>query len=69
MIDRATGVSMAPPTACSPRPAMSQTVVGASAHRAEAAANRTSPVMKTRLRPNRSAMEPVASRREAIMRV
>lgn len=62
MIDSATGVSRTPPTACSPRPTMSQRTEGARAQKEDVTANRPSPRMNAFLRPNRSASDPLASR-------
>jgi hypothetical protein len=52
------GLSIAPPIAWSARKATSSPRLGASAHASDPAENRTSPVRKTRRRPNRSAAEP-----------
>jgi hypothetical protein len=58
MIDIATGLSIAPPTAWSTRKATSSPTVGARLHSSEASEKTPRPVMKIRLRPSRSAVEP-----------
>src|SRR5882762_8651132 len=58
MIDRATGLSIEPPTACSTRKAMSHPSPGASPHSSEPRVKSTNPIWKTRRRPRRSAVEP-----------
>ena len=55
---RLPGVSSAPPTPCSARPAMRNSTDGASPHSAEASANHTTPMQKMRRRPKRSPSEP-----------
>ncbi len=58
MIDIATGLSIDPPTACSPRNAINQPRLGATLHSREPSVNRTSPSWNTCRRPNRSALDP-----------
>ncbi|CAM5677352.1 hypothetical protein SFUMM280S_07552 [Streptomyces fumanus] len=69
MIDMATGLSIEPPTACTIRNTTSEVRSGASEHSTEPAVNSTRPVMKTRLRPIRSAVEPASISSEARTRV
>ncbi len=65
MIDMATGFSIDPPTACTMRKITSVWRFGATEHSAEPAVKTARPVMKTRLRPIRSAVEPDSISREA----
>ena len=58
MIDIATGLSIDPPTACTARAATSQPRPGARLHSSEPTVKVSSPTMKTRRRPSRSAVEP-----------
>jgi hypothetical protein len=51
---RASGITSAAPAPCTPRAAISQPGSGASAHAADAAANRVSPAVNMRRRPKRS---------------
>ena len=51
----------AAPSPCSARAAISSPADGASAHSADAALNRHSPITNSRRRPNRSASEPAVS--------
>ena len=48
------GVTIAPPTPCTARAAISQPIVGASAAAADPAVKMTIPIRNMRLRPNRS---------------
>jgi len=50
----ASGITIAAPTPCSARAAISAPIPGASAHAADPDANTPSPATKTRRRPNRS---------------
>ena len=59
------GSIIAPPSACTVRAPTRNGTDGAAAHAADAAANVSSPAMKTRLRPTRSAMRPVGTSRAA----
>ncbi len=65
MIDMATGFSIEPPTAWAALKTISQPSPGASAHSSEPAVKITSPVLNTRRRPIRSAVEPDSMRKEA----
>jgi hypothetical protein len=65
-IARATGLSMLPPTACSPRKAISQPSPGASEHASEPREKTARPVWNTRRRPIRSPSEPDSITRLAI---
>ena len=58
MIDIATGLSIEPPTACTMRKTISSCTLGARLQSSEPSVNSTSPSLKTRARPNRSAIEP-----------
>ena len=58
MIDIATGLSIEPPTACTMRKTINSCTVGARLHSSEPSVNSTSPSLKTRARPKRSAIEP-----------
>ena len=58
MIDMATGLSIAPPTAWSARKAISQFRLGARAHSSDPSENTTSPVWNVRRRPTRSPVDP-----------
>ncbi len=58
MMDMATGLSIDPPTAWIIRNTTSVVRLGARLHSSEPAENTTSPIMKVRLRPSRSAVEP-----------
>ena len=69
MIDIATGLSIEPPTACSTRNATSNSTLGARLHSNDAIEKTASPVTKTRLRPNRSAIDPENMSRLAITTV
>ena len=64
-IDSETGVSIDPPMPCSMRSAISQPVSGASEQSSEPRPNPARPTRKTRLRPSRSAAEPVSSSSDA----
>ena len=55
------GKTIAAPSPCSARAAISSSDDGASAHSAEANVNTHSPITNSRLRPNRSASEPAVS--------
>ncbi len=57
-IDNATGLSIEPPMACSTRAPISASRLDASAQSAEPHVNTTRPTRNTRLRPNRSAIDP-----------
>ena len=59
-IDSETGVSIDPPRPCSMRSAMSDPVLGASEHSSEPRLNPARPTRNSRLRPSRSAVEPVS---------
>ena len=59
-IARLPGVSMAPPTPCTMRPATNSPSVGANVHSAEARANTATPTMNRRTRPYRSDNEPLS---------
>ncbi|CAM5415001.1 hypothetical protein STENM327S_09424 [Streptomyces tendae] len=65
MMDIATGLSIEPPTACIIRKTISEDRSGASEHSSEPRVKITRPVMKTRLRPIRSAVEPDSISRAA----
>ena len=65
MMDIATGLSIEPPTACSPRKAISQPSDGARLHNSEPSTNTASPIRNTRRRPSRSAVEPASISRLA----
>ena len=65
-IDIATGLSIAPPTACTTRAAMRKPRLGASAHSSEPSENTTRPVWNVNRRPIRSAVEPASISRLAI---
>jgi hypothetical protein len=65
MIARLAGVISAPPTPCTARAAMSQSMPGAAAHSTDAAVNQLNPARKTRRRPHRSLSEPASSISEA----
>lgn len=69
MIDIATGLSIEPPTACTIRNATSEGRFGATEHSAEPSVKITSPVLKTRRRPIRSAVEPASISSEAMTSV
>ena len=69
MIDIATGLSIDPPTACSPRKAISHPSDGARLQASDPSENSASPAWKTRRRPKRSASEPDSISRHAITRV
>jgi hypothetical protein len=58
MMDRATGFSIDPPTACSNRAMIRVSMLGARLHSSEPIAKTTSPIWKIRLRPNRSPVAP-----------
>ena len=60
---RAVGASSAPKAPCSARPVTSTPNVGAAPARADAAAKPMRPMMKVRLRPQRSERRPPSSRR------
>jgi hypothetical protein len=64
-IDSETGVSMRPPSAWSMRSATSEPVFGARLHSSEPRLNPASPIRNSRLRPNRSAIDPASSSRLA----
>lgn len=55
------GISAAAPTACPTRAATSQPTDGAAAHRAEARTKTSTPAVKVRLRPARSARRPAGT--------
>ena len=59
------GVTIAAPTPCRARAAMSQSVDGASAASAEAAVKIVTPIMNMRLRPKRSPSAAPVSRKTA----
>jgi hypothetical protein len=65
MIDMATGLSIEPPTAWIIRNTTSSSRSGAREQSREPTENSTRPVMKTRLRPMRSAVEPASMSSEA----
>jgi hypothetical protein len=65
MIDMATGFSIEAPTACRARNATSRPMPGARLQSRDEPERTTRPATKTRLRPNRSAVEPANSRRLA----
>lgn len=69
MIDIATGLSIAPPTAWTMRKTMSQFRLGASEHSREPAVKATRPATNTLRRPIRSAVEPASISSEARTRV
>ena len=69
MIDIATGLSIAPPTAWTMRKTMSQSRLGASEHSREPAVKATRPATNTLRRPIRSAVEPASISSEARTRV
>lgn len=69
MIDMATGLSMEPPTAWIIRKTTREDRSGASEHSSEPRVKTTRPVMKTRLRPIRSAVEPASISSAASTRV
>src|SRR5437899_1856824 len=60
------GMSTAPPAAWTTRAPISHPAPGAAAQRAEATTNVTSPPMKRRLRPSRSARRPAGMRSAAV---
>ena len=65
MIDIATGVSAAPPIACTMRKTISSPRLGAIAHSSDPSPNSASPAWNTRRRPSRSAVEPASRSRLA----
>ena len=65
MIDIATGLSIAPPTPCSMRKAMSQPTPGARLQASDAAVKSARPNLNTRARPRRSASDPPSMSRLA----
>ncbi len=69
MIDMATGLSIAPPTAWSARKPISHSRLGARLHSSEPRTKSSRPVWKTRRRPMRSATEPKSISSEASTRV
>jgi hypothetical protein len=64
-IDRDTGTSIDPPSACSMRRATSDPVFGARLHSSDPRLNPNSPRVNSRRRPNRSASDPDSSSRLA----
>ena len=62
-IDSAAGSTIAAPRPCTPRMAIRNDSVVASAQASEAAVNTASPAMRTRRRPSRSAARPPSSRK------
>ena len=64
-IDSETGVSIDPPTPCSMRSAISDPVSGARLHSSDPRLKPNSPTRNSRLRPNRSAIDPLSSSRLA----
>src|SRR6266511_3398123 len=62
-IESAAGEMMAPPSPCTPRAAISIPSDWASPHASEASVKSTTPTMKTRLRPSRSAARPPRRRK------
>jgi hypothetical protein len=69
MMARLAGVRSAPPTPCRARAAISQPLLGASAHSRDAAANHATPITNTRLRPYLSPQEPPSRISEASVKV
>jgi hypothetical protein len=69
MIDKATGLSIDPPSACRHRKITSAVTLVARLHSSDPSVNSARPIWKTRLRPKRSAVEPEAIRRLPITRV
>ena len=65
MIDIATGLSIAPPTACTARNAISQPSVGARMHSSDPRTKIARPSWNTRRRPMRSAVDPASISRLA----
>ena len=65
MIDIATGLSIEPPTAWTMRKTISNCTVGARLQSSEPSVNSTSPSLKMRARPRRSAIEPESINRLA----
>ncbi len=59
-MDRATGLSIDPPRACTPRKTTSAVTLQARLHSSDPSVNTTSPIWNTRRRPNRSAIDPEA---------
>ena len=69
MMATATGLTIAPPTACRTRNATSSPTLGAAPHSSDPSKKIVRPVTKTRLRPSRSAKEPASMSRAAITSV
>ena len=65
MIDIATGLSIAPPTACNARAATSTRAFGATLQSNEPILKTNSPAWNVLRRPKRSAIEPASSRKLA----
>ena len=65
-IDSETGVSIDPPSACTMRRTTSDPVFGARLHSSDPALKPNSPIMNSRLRPSRSAIDPASSSRLAM---
>ena len=65
MIDIATGFSIEPPIACTKRAPISVWIFGARLHNSDPAAKIVKPIWNTRRRPNRSAVAPANSSRDA----
>ena len=68
-MDRATGLSIEPPSACRQRNTTSKMTFGARLHSSDPSVNRARPVWNTRRRPNRSPIEPETIRKLAITSV
>ena len=66
MIDTATGLSIAPPTACTARNATSTVTLEARLDTSDPAENTARPATSRRLRPHRSPVEPNSIIRPAI---
>ena len=65
IIASADGATSAAPSPCTARATTSTAAVGASPHASDAAVNSAKPPMKTRRRPNASAIRPATSRQPA----
>ena len=68
-IDKATGLSIEPPTACSIRKMISVPVFGAMLHNSDPRLKVARPIWKILRRPTRSAVEPASIKRLASTRV